>query len=78
MFKHGAMIAWTRAAERIVGRTPEPLPSALQDGGGTSIVVDAATDPHDWVPGLVESLQQLTSALQHPRSTLRAAARGYG
>jgi predicted ATP-grasp superfamily ATP-dependent carboligase len=76
VFKHAAMIAWTRAAERIVGRTPEAVPSAMRNGA--SIVVDAATDAQDWVPGIVESLQQVTRALQHPRSTLRAAARGYG
>jgi predicted ATP-grasp superfamily ATP-dependent carboligase len=76
VFKHGAMIAWTRVAERLVGRTPESF--AVHDGEGSSMVVDAATDPHDGVPGILERAQQVTRALQHPRAVLRAAARGYG
>ncbi len=76
IFQHSSMIAWTRAAERLVGRPPAALPSNAHGPVG-STVVDAAACGSDRVPALADRLQQFWSALYHPRSTLRAAARGY-
>ena len=78
VFRHGTMIAWTRAAERLVGRVPACVAPAVQNGGGTPLVVEAAVHPRDWLPGLVDGVQQVGNALTHPRSTFRAATRGYG
>ena len=78
VFEHRAMVAWTRAAERLTGRTPEPVPFETPKRLGTVEVVDAAASGDDWLPGVVDGLRQIGSALQHPRAALRAAARGYG
>jgi predicted ATP-grasp superfamily ATP-dependent carboligase len=82
VFEHRAMIAWTRAAERVAGRTPEPIPfeekKKAHKGASPFTVVDAAAHDEDWVPGVVDGVLQVGSALQHPRSALRAAARGHG
>ncbi len=78
VFEHRAMIAWTRAAERIAGRTPEGATLSQPNGAGAPSVVDAAIHGVDWIPGVFDGLRQVGNALQHPRATLRAAARGYG
>jgi D-aspartate ligase len=75
VFQHSAMIAWTRAAERLVGRLPAAVPG--ETDSAATVVVDAAACGGDRVPALADSVHQFWSALYHPRSTLRAAARGY-
>jgi D-aspartate ligase len=75
-FANKTALAWTRAVERLVGRKPASLDWA--SNGATSsrrVVVDAVADPYDWVPGVLDSVQQVGSALRHPRATLRAAVR---
>jgi D-aspartate ligase len=81
VFRHRTMIALTRTAERLAGRAPAGVATAVakgETGNGASIVVEAAIDGRDWLPGLVDGVQQVGSALTHPRSTFRAASRGYG
>ncbi|MGD0675494.1 MAG: carbamoyl-phosphate synthase [Polyangiaceae bacterium] len=76
-FHHSAMIAWTRAVERLVGRSASPMPPGADGRDADVLVVDAAADPADCLPGLVDAVQQICSALLHPRAALRSAARGY-
>jgi D-aspartate ligase len=77
VYQHSAMIAWTRAAEKLVGRSPTALPYETDRSGASPVVVDAAASGGDRVPEFVDRVQQFWSALYHPRSTLRSAARGY-
>jgi predicted ATP-grasp superfamily ATP-dependent carboligase len=80
VFLHRSSLALTRLAERIAGRAPERVPESLRGArfcASDALVVEAARDAYDWVPGVVEGLRQVGHVLQHPRSTLRAAARGY-
>jgi hypothetical protein len=74
-FVNGTALAWTTMVERLVGRTPASLPQR-ENGAGSRRVIDAVKDRADWMPGVVDDIQQITGALRHPRSTLRAAARG--
>jgi D-aspartate ligase len=76
-FQHSAMIAWTRAAEKLVGRSPASLAYGQNGSIAPPVVVDAAAGGDDRLPALVDRLQQFWGALYHPRATLRAAARGY-
>ena len=75
-YEYGSMIAWTRVAERLAGRRAGRTES--HTNAGNAAIVEAVMDGEDWLPGLVDHLRQLGTALVHPRSTLRAAARGYG
>ncbi len=77
VFEHRAMVAWTRVAERLVGLAPGPAPFAAQKHAGTA-TVEAAAHRVDWLPGLIDGLQQVGEVLKHPRAAFRAAARGYG
>jgi dihydrodipicolinate reductase len=69
-------MAWTRVAERLVGRV-HALGSVGYASNGQSVrIVDAAADTDDWVPGALDSVQQIVRILRHPRSVVRAAMRG--
>jgi predicted ATP-grasp superfamily ATP-dependent carboligase len=77
LYANRMAIAWTRVAERLVGRR-----SVIRTthGASTSLarprVVDAVADWTDWVPSVLDSVQQVAGVLRHPRSVLRAAVRG--
>jgi D-aspartate ligase len=77
VFQHSAMIAWTRAAERLVGRAPASLPYEGATSVARTLIVDATACGGDRVPEVADRLRQFWGALYHPRSTLRAAAQGY-
>lgn len=63
---------WTRAAERVVGHPPD----AWANGASHGIrQLDASVDPDDWLPGVLDGVQQVGSAMLHLRATLRAATR---
>ena len=66
-------MAWTRAVERMVGRRGE----ASENGAKASVrVVDAVADGRDWLPGTLDTVQQIVRVIRHPRSVLRSAKRG--
>ena len=69
-------LAWTRAAERVVGRTPARLPDHVT-GGTPPMYVDAVSFERDWAPAVVDGVGQVLGALRHPRAALRAAFRGH-
>jgi D-aspartate ligase len=80
-FVNRTSLAWTRVVERLVGRARstarhEALESALNSTGPHPLVLDFATDAVDFVPGLLDGVQQIAGVLRHPRAALRAAARG--
>lgn len=68
-------LAWTRAAEWVVGRRPASLPEATM-GDGLS-VVGAVSYPGDLTPAVIDGVNQVVGALRHPRSALRVASRGH-
>lgn len=68
-------LAWTRAAEWVVGRAPARLPPTRTDEDPS--VVGAVGYPGDWAPAVIDGVTQLVGALSHPRSTLRVAFRGH-
>jgi predicted ATP-grasp superfamily ATP-dependent carboligase len=67
-------LALTRTAERLVGRKPTEVTRA-RGGNGAGRTMDAVGDSHDWLPVLVDGVQQVGSALRHPRAMLKAALR---
>jgi D-aspartate ligase len=75
-FVNGTALAWTSMVERLVGHIPAPSVASLCRSGKARRVFDAVKDPRDWVPGVVDDIQQIAGALRHPRATLRAAASG--
>jgi predicted ATP-grasp superfamily ATP-dependent carboligase len=76
LFANRTAMAWTRVAERLVGRV-HALGSVGYASNGQSVrIVDAAADTDDWVPGALDSVQQIVRILRHPRSVVRAAMRG--
>jgi predicted ATP-grasp superfamily ATP-dependent carboligase len=77
LFVNRTALAWTAAAQRLVGG-PQPFRAPLggQWRGSSPQVIDAVNDGSDWVPGVVDGVSQIAGALRHLRSTLRAAARG--
>jgi D-aspartate ligase len=75
-FCNRTAMAWTRVAERLVGRKPASEVIVGGHNGGSVRVVDLTTDDTDWVPGVLDSVQQIARVLRHPRSVLRAAMRG--
>jgi predicted ATP-grasp superfamily ATP-dependent carboligase len=68
-------LAWTRAVERVVGRTPASLPERLV--ANTPMYVDAVDFGRDWAPAVVDGVGQILGVLRHPRSALRVALRGH-
>ncbi len=76
LFANRTAMAWTRAAERLVGREPPSGAMGRLSNGHAVRVVDAVADEGDWLPGVLDSVQQLAGAVGHPRSVLRAAWRG--
>jgi D-aspartate ligase len=76
LFANRTALAWTRAAERLVGRTPASGALQRKCDGQSGRVVDAVADGTDWVPSVLDSVQQIARVLIHPRSTIRAAVRG--
>jgi predicted ATP-grasp superfamily ATP-dependent carboligase len=68
-------LAWTSAAERVVGRKPAKLPQRL--ARGVADYVDAVGVESDWLPAVVDGVGQVLGALRHPRAALRAAFRGH-
>jgi D-aspartate ligase len=76
LFANRTAMAWTRAAERLVGRQPAPGAIGRVSNGHAVRTVDAVADGRDWVPGVLDSMQQLANVVGHPRSVLRAAKRG--
>ncbi len=71
-FGNRTALRWTRAAERVVGRTLDPWANGASHGIRQ---LDASVDSDDWLPGLLDSVKQVASAVLHPRATLRAAIR---
>lgn len=76
LFSNRTAMAWTRAVERLVGRKPASGAPKRSSNGESVHVVDAVADGKDWVPGVLDSVQQIARVLEHPRSVLRAAMRG--
>jgi len=75
MFVNRTALAWTRAAELVVGRSPAALPSSVN--GHTPAFIDAVNFERDWRPAFVDGLAQLVGAVRHPRAALRAAFHGH-
>ena len=67
-FANGTALAWTGLAERLVGHRPV-------DVGSDGVMVDFVVDRDDRLPGMLDSVQQVTGALRHARGTLLAAFR---
>jgi D-aspartate ligase len=65
-------LRWTRTAERVVGRT---LDQWANGAAPRTRQLDASVDADDWVPGVLDGVQQVGSAVLHLRATLRAATR---
>jgi D-aspartate ligase len=76
LFANRTAMAWTRAAERLVGRRPASGALERKSNGHSVRVVDAVADAADWVPSVLDSVQQIARVLMHPRSVIRAAVRG--
>jgi predicted ATP-grasp superfamily ATP-dependent carboligase len=75
-FANRIAMAWARAAERLVGRKSASTALECVSDGRSVRVVDAVADEKDWLPGLLDSVQQIASVFAHPRSVIRAAVRG--
>ena len=75
LYVNRTALAWTRAAEWVVGHSPAKLPAACADERPS--VVGAVHDPGDLAPAIIDGLGQVMRALRHPRSSLRMAARGH-
>jgi len=73
-FVNRTTLALTRAAERLVGRKPMGV-AHVGGGNRAGATVDAVGDPHDWLPTLLDRVQQIGGALRHPRAMLTAARR---
>lgn len=76
LYINRAALAWTQAAEWVVGRAPASL-AAMHATGTDPCVVGAVNYPGDLAPALIDGLGQIVGALSHPRSSLRMAARGH-
>ena len=76
LYLNRTALAWTRAAEWVVGRSPATLPTT-GTSGSRARVVSAVNYPGDLAPALIDGLGQVVTALSHPRSSLRMAARGH-
>lgn len=74
LYLNRTALAWTRTAERLVGRAPATLP--VPRPSEQACVVGAVTYPGDWAPAVVDGISQVVEALIHPRSSLRVALRG--
>ncbi len=71
-FGNRAALRLTRAAERVVGQTIDRWANGASHGVP---LLDASLDPDDWVPGILDGVQQVALAMIHPRATLRSALR---
>jgi predicted ATP-grasp superfamily ATP-dependent carboligase len=80
VFEHGSMVACTRLAVRLGAPAHHEANDALRyrEPGDATRVIEAAGDSYDWLPGLIDRVYQMARMIKHPRSTLRAAARGFG
>ena len=68
-------LAWTQAAELLVGRERTKLPAQVV--ASSPSYVDAVGFEGDWRPALVDGVGQIVGALCHPRAALRAAFLGH-
>jgi len=73
-FVNKTALTLTRTAERLVGRPPAQVNGA-PGTNGAGATVDAVGDSQDWLPTLLDGMQQVGGALRHPRATLTAALR---
>jgi hypothetical protein len=71
-------LALRRTAEHLVGhgRSSGNDRNGLIPASRSVRVVDAVNDERDWLPGILDSIQQVFGALRHPRSVLRSAIHG--
>jgi D-aspartate ligase len=76
LYANRTALAWTRAAQRLVGRELTSWRLGPASRGPFVRTVDAATDVNDWVPGILDSVQQIARVLGHPRSVIRSAMSG--
>jgi D-aspartate ligase len=76
LYANRTALAWTRAAQRLVGRELTSGGFGHASNGQFVRTVDAVADSEDWVPGVLDSVQQIARVLGHPRSVIRSAMSG--
>ena len=76
LYANRTALAGARAAQRLVGRERTSWDLGHASDGPPVHTVDAAADSNDWVPGILDSVQQIARVLGHPRSVIRSAMSG--